>query len=114
MIRPPRQLTSEEIEALLAADVPARLATLDRHAGIGTDQDEPEREDGERPNRQVRAAGSRTSPERIIAPTVEALGMLAPSLLVPAHCTGWKAVHRLAGRFPDAFVQYAVGTTIEL
>jgi len=52
--------------------------------------------------------------ERIIDPTVEALGMLAPSLLVPAHCTGWKAVHRLAGRFPDAFVQCAVGTTIEL
>jgi len=52
--------------------------------------------------------------ERIIEPTVEALGMLAPSLLVPAHCTGWKAVHRLADRFPDAFVQCAVGTTIEL
>ncbi|HUA71145.1 MAG TPA: MBL fold metallo-hydrolase [Solirubrobacteraceae bacterium] len=52
--------------------------------------------------------------ERIIDPTVEALGRLAPSLLVPAHCTGWKAVHRLAGHFPDAFVQCAVGTTIEL
>jgi 7,8-dihydropterin-6-yl-methyl-4-(beta-D-ribofuranosyl)aminobenzene 5'-phosphate synthase len=52
--------------------------------------------------------------ERIIDPTVEALGTLAPSLLVPAHCTGWKAVHRLAGRFPEAFVQCAVGTTIEL
>jgi 7,8-dihydropterin-6-yl-methyl-4-(beta-D-ribofuranosyl)aminobenzene 5'-phosphate synthase len=52
--------------------------------------------------------------ERIIEPTVEALGALAPARLVPAHCTGWKAVHRLAGRFPDAFVQCAVGTTIEL
>ena len=52
--------------------------------------------------------------ERIIDPTVEALGSLAPSLLVPAHCTGWRAVHRLAGHFPDAFVQCAVGTTIEL
>jgi 7,8-dihydropterin-6-yl-methyl-4-(beta-D-ribofuranosyl)aminobenzene 5'-phosphate synthase len=52
--------------------------------------------------------------ERIIDPTVEALGVPAPSLLVPAHCTGWKAVHGLAGRFPDAFVQCAVGTTIEL
>jgi 7,8-dihydropterin-6-yl-methyl-4-(beta-D-ribofuranosyl)aminobenzene 5'-phosphate synthase len=52
--------------------------------------------------------------ERIIDPTVAALGALTPALLVPAHCTGWKAVHRLAGRFPDAFVQCAVGTTIEL
>jgi 7,8-dihydropterin-6-yl-methyl-4-(beta-D-ribofuranosyl)aminobenzene 5'-phosphate synthase len=52
--------------------------------------------------------------EPIIEPTVEALGALSPSLLVPAHCTGWKAVHRLAARFPDEFVQCAVGTTIEL
>jgi 7,8-dihydropterin-6-yl-methyl-4-(beta-D-ribofuranosyl)aminobenzene 5'-phosphate synthase len=52
--------------------------------------------------------------EPIIAPTVHAFDELSPSLLVPAHCTGWKAVHQLAGRFPDAFVQCAVGTTIEL
>ncbi len=52
--------------------------------------------------------------ERIIEPTVQALGALSPSLLVPAHCTGWKAVHQLARRFPQAFVQCAVGTTIEL
>jgi 7,8-dihydropterin-6-yl-methyl-4-(beta-D-ribofuranosyl)aminobenzene 5'-phosphate synthase len=52
--------------------------------------------------------------ERIIDPTVDALAELAPSLLVPAHCTGWKAVHRLASRFPDAFVMSAVGTTITL
>ena len=94
MIRPPRPLTPEELEALLAADVPARLATLDRHgfphvtplwfvwaegafhitsrpdrahvraagarsrAGICIDVEEPERGDGERPNRQVRAVGT--------------------------------------------------------
>jgi 7,8-dihydropterin-6-yl-methyl-4-(beta-D-ribofuranosyl)aminobenzene 5'-phosphate synthase len=52
--------------------------------------------------------------ETIIDPTVRAFQELAPSLLVPAHCTGWKAVHQLAARFPDAFVQSAVGTTIEL
>lgn len=52
--------------------------------------------------------------EAIIAPTVLALDELSPSLIVPAHCTGWKAVHLLAARFPDAFVQPAVGTTIEL
>jgi 7,8-dihydropterin-6-yl-methyl-4-(beta-D-ribofuranosyl)aminobenzene 5'-phosphate synthase len=52
--------------------------------------------------------------ETIIGPTVRAFDELAPSLLVPAHCTGWKAVHQLAARFPGAFVQSAVGTTVEL
>ena len=52
--------------------------------------------------------------ERIIEPTVDALGELSPALLVPAHCTGWRAVHRLAARFPDAFVMSTVGTTITL
>ena len=52
--------------------------------------------------------------EPVIGSTVQAFDDLAPALLVPAHCTGWKAVHQLAARFPDAFVQSAVGTTIEL
>ena len=38
--------------------------------------------------------------ERIISPTVEALAELSPSLLVPAHCTGWKACHQFATQFP--------------
>jgi 7,8-dihydropterin-6-yl-methyl-4-(beta-D-ribofuranosyl)aminobenzene 5'-phosphate synthase len=52
--------------------------------------------------------------EPMIEPTVDALAELDPSLLVPAHCTGWKAVHRIASRFPDAFVPSTVGTTITL
>jgi 7,8-dihydropterin-6-yl-methyl-4-(beta-D-ribofuranosyl)aminobenzene 5'-phosphate synthase len=52
--------------------------------------------------------------EPIIAPTVDALADLSPSLLVPAHCTGFNACHRLATRFPDAFVMSTVGTTIGL
>jgi 7,8-dihydropterin-6-yl-methyl-4-(beta-D-ribofuranosyl)aminobenzene 5'-phosphate synthase len=52
--------------------------------------------------------------EPIIEPTVEAFADLSPSLLMPAHCTGWRAVHRLASRFPDAFVMSTVGTTITL
>jgi 7,8-dihydropterin-6-yl-methyl-4-(beta-D-ribofuranosyl)aminobenzene 5'-phosphate synthase len=52
--------------------------------------------------------------EPIIEPTVEAFAELAPALLAPAHCTGWKAVHRLAASFPDAFVMPTVGTTIEI
>jgi 7,8-dihydropterin-6-yl-methyl-4-(beta-D-ribofuranosyl)aminobenzene 5'-phosphate synthase len=39
--------------------------------------------------------------ERIIEPTVDALAEVSSSLLVPAHCTGWTAVKRIATRFPD-------------
>lgn len=52
--------------------------------------------------------------EPIIEPTVSALGELAPELVVPAHCTGWKAQHRLAEALPDAYVPNAVGTTFTL
>lgn len=52
--------------------------------------------------------------EPIIEPTVAAFDDLQPELLMPAHCTGWKAVHRFAQRFPDSFVQSAVGTTVTL
>lgn len=52
--------------------------------------------------------------EPIISATCEALGQLSPAVIVPAHCTGWKAVHALAARFPDAFIQNSVGTRFEL
>jgi 7,8-dihydropterin-6-yl-methyl-4-(beta-D-ribofuranosyl)aminobenzene 5'-phosphate synthase len=49
--------------------------------------------------------------EAIIEPTVAAFTELAPDVLVPAHCTGWRAQHRLAAVLPDAFVPNAVGTS---
>jgi 7,8-dihydropterin-6-yl-methyl-4-(beta-D-ribofuranosyl)aminobenzene 5'-phosphate synthase len=33
---------------------------------------------------------------------------------VPAHCTGWRAQHRLASALPEAFVPNAVGTSFVL
>ena len=51
--------------------------------------------------------------EPIIAPTCAALATTAPDHLVPAHCTGWRATHELAARFPDAFIQNSVGTRFE-
>ena len=50
----------------------------------------------------------------IIPQTVDALVSLAPEVVVPAHCTGWKAVHALAARMPDAFIQNSVGTRFDL
>jgi 7,8-dihydropterin-6-yl-methyl-4-(beta-D-ribofuranosyl)aminobenzene 5'-phosphate synthase len=52
--------------------------------------------------------------EPVIPPTVEALAELAPDVVVPAHCSGWKAATALAARLPEAFVQNTVGTRFEL
>jgi 7,8-dihydropterin-6-yl-methyl-4-(beta-D-ribofuranosyl)aminobenzene 5'-phosphate synthase len=46
-----------------------------------------------------------------IGPTLEALRELAPDIVAPAHCTGWRATHALAAAFPDAFIPGSVGTT---
>ncbi|MCH8950031.1 MAG: MBL fold metallo-hydrolase, partial [Chloroflexi bacterium] len=52
--------------------------------------------------------------EPIIPATCEALAALAPEVVVPAHCTGWRATHALAAALPDAFIQNSVGTRYEL
>jgi 7,8-dihydropterin-6-yl-methyl-4-(beta-D-ribofuranosyl)aminobenzene 5'-phosphate synthase len=51
--------------------------------------------------------------EPIIAPTCAALDEFAPDHLVPCHCTGWRAIHAIAARFPEAFIQNSVGTRFE-
>lgn len=50
--------------------------------------------------------------EPIIRPTVDAFVAAGVDRLLPAHCTGWRAVHELARALPNAFVQPAVGTVI--
>jgi 7,8-dihydropterin-6-yl-methyl-4-(beta-D-ribofuranosyl)aminobenzene 5'-phosphate synthase len=50
----------------------------------------------------------------IIPDTVAALGELEPDVIVPAHCTGWPAMHALATRLPEAFVPNSIGTRFEL
>ncbi len=52
--------------------------------------------------------------EPIIGPTVESLRDLAPDVVVPAHCTGWRATHAIGARLPDAFIQNSVGTRVVL
>jgi 7,8-dihydropterin-6-yl-methyl-4-(beta-D-ribofuranosyl)aminobenzene 5'-phosphate synthase len=52
--------------------------------------------------------------EPITAPTVAALTELSPELIVPGHCTGWRAQHSLAATLPDAWKQSSVGTTYTL
>jgi 7,8-dihydropterin-6-yl-methyl-4-(beta-D-ribofuranosyl)aminobenzene 5'-phosphate synthase len=50
--------------------------------------------------------------EPIIDPTIEAFVAAGVERVLPAHCTGWKAVHLFARRMPTAFVQPAVGTVV--
>jgi 7,8-dihydropterin-6-yl-methyl-4-(beta-D-ribofuranosyl)aminobenzene 5'-phosphate synthase len=50
--------------------------------------------------------------EARIGPTVDALRTAEVGCVLPAHCSGWKAVHAIARALPEAFVQCAVGTTV--
>jgi 7,8-dihydropterin-6-yl-methyl-4-(beta-D-ribofuranosyl)aminobenzene 5'-phosphate synthase len=37
---------------------------------------------------------------------------IGPAVIVPGHCTGWKATHELARQLPGAYVQTSVGTKL--
>jgi 7,8-dihydropterin-6-yl-methyl-4-(beta-D-ribofuranosyl)aminobenzene 5'-phosphate synthase len=50
--------------------------------------------------------------EARIEPTVDALRAARVGRVMPAHCSGWRAVHAVARAMPEAFVQSAVGTTV--
>ena len=52
--------------------------------------------------------------ELSIPPTVAALKELDPAMVVPSHCTGWKAAAALARELPEAFVPNSVGTRFVL
>lgn len=48
--------------------------------------------------------------EPIIPATTHALVELAPDILVPGHCTGWRAQHALAAALPTAWTPGSVGS----
>jgi 7,8-dihydropterin-6-yl-methyl-4-(beta-D-ribofuranosyl)aminobenzene 5'-phosphate synthase len=50
--------------------------------------------------------------EPLIPRTLTELATIAPSVVVPGHCTGWKATHELARQMPDAYIQSSVGTRL--
>jgi 7,8-dihydropterin-6-yl-methyl-4-(beta-D-ribofuranosyl)aminobenzene 5'-phosphate synthase len=52
--------------------------------------------------------------EPIIPQTIAALQEFNPAVLVPAHCTGWRATHSIARAMPEAFIPNSVGTTYML
>jgi 7,8-dihydropterin-6-yl-methyl-4-(beta-D-ribofuranosyl)aminobenzene 5'-phosphate synthase len=52
--------------------------------------------------------------EPIIEKTIKELKNVAPEVIVPMHCTGWKAIQRISQEFPQAFVLNSVGSRITL
>ena len=52
--------------------------------------------------------------EKIIPPTIDELEKIRPQYLMPGHCTGWVATHRIARVLPDSFIPSSVGTTLQL
>jgi 7,8-dihydropterin-6-yl-methyl-4-(beta-D-ribofuranosyl)aminobenzene 5'-phosphate synthase len=52
--------------------------------------------------------------EPIIPATIAALQDIAPDHIIPGHCTGVTATHRIAAAMPQAFIANSVGTTFVL
>jgi 7,8-dihydropterin-6-yl-methyl-4-(beta-D-ribofuranosyl)aminobenzene 5'-phosphate synthase len=52
--------------------------------------------------------------EPVISPTISALTEMAPALVVPGHCTGWRAQHGLAAALPDAWAAGSSGSSFRL
>jgi 7,8-dihydropterin-6-yl-methyl-4-(beta-D-ribofuranosyl)aminobenzene 5'-phosphate synthase len=52
--------------------------------------------------------------EPLIPRVLDDLGALTPSVIVPAHCTGWRAQHAIGARFGEAFIPNTVGTRFQL
>jgi 7,8-dihydropterin-6-yl-methyl-4-(beta-D-ribofuranosyl)aminobenzene 5'-phosphate synthase len=51
--------------------------------------------------------------EPIIPLTIRELVAIGPDIIVPGHCTGWKATHELALQLPEAYIQTSVGTRLQ-
>ncbi len=50
--------------------------------------------------------------EPILPKTVAELASLSPDIIVPGHCTGWKATHSVAAALPASYIASNVGTTL--
>jgi 7,8-dihydropterin-6-yl-methyl-4-(beta-D-ribofuranosyl)aminobenzene 5'-phosphate synthase len=49
--------------------------------------------------------------EKIIPETINELKDINPTYLIPCHCTGWSAIHKIAQIMPKAFIPNNVGST---
>ncbi|BBO68127.1 MBL fold metallo-hydrolase [Desulfosarcina alkanivorans] len=49
-------------------------------------------------------------PDRVVAPTIDALKAIAPTYIIPTHCTGRLAIQRIEKEMPDQFILNMSGT----
>jgi 7,8-dihydropterin-6-yl-methyl-4-(beta-D-ribofuranosyl)aminobenzene 5'-phosphate synthase len=86
------------------------------HAGIVNICRYARRLTGERPLHAIIGGFHLNGPlfEPLIPQVLDDLTALQPRVIVPAHCTGWRAQHAMAARFGDAFVPNSVGTRFDL
>lgn len=82
------------------------------HAGIVNICRYARRLTGERPVYAIMGGFHLNGPifEPLIPRVLDDLAALTPSVIVPAHCTGWRAQHAIGARFGDAYVPNSVGT----
>ncbi|MGE5286125.1 MAG: MBL fold metallo-hydrolase [Micromonosporaceae bacterium] len=52
--------------------------------------------------------------EPLIPRVIADLGAMNPKVIIPAHCTGWRAQHAMSAHFGEAFVPNTVGTRFYL
>jgi 7,8-dihydropterin-6-yl-methyl-4-(beta-D-ribofuranosyl)aminobenzene 5'-phosphate synthase len=52
--------------------------------------------------------------EPLIPRVLDDLAAMNPGVLVPAHCTGWRAQHAMSARFPAAYIPNTVGSSFHL
>jgi 7,8-dihydropterin-6-yl-methyl-4-(beta-D-ribofuranosyl)aminobenzene 5'-phosphate synthase len=52
--------------------------------------------------------------EKLIPQTLVELKQINPQLIVPCHCTGWRANYALAELFPQAYIHNSVGNLYQL
>jgi len=46
--------------------------------------------------------------------TITEFKRIKPQVIVPIHCTGWRAIKRFSEEFPSSFICNSVGTEIGL
>lgn len=86
------------------------------HAGVINICRYARRLTGDRPLHAVMGGLHLNGPvfEPLIPRVLDDLAELDPKVIVPAHCTGWRAQHALSRRFGEAFVPNSVGTRFVL
>ncbi len=86
------------------------------HAGIVNICRYARRLTGERPVYAVMGGFHLNGPvfEPLIPRVLDDLALLTPSVIVPAHCTGWRAQHAMGAKFGEAFIPNSVGTAFVL